>query len=97
MWIKKALELYADPGDVIVLISSSGRSANIVNAAKYAKFVGNPVVTFTGFEKDNPLKILGDINFWVDSKSYNIVENTHSIWLMAECDLIIGKSEYKID
>ena len=96
MWIRKALDIYADPGDVVVLISSSGSSANIVNAAKRAKSVGNPLVTFTGFEKDNPLKILGDINFWVDSRSYNIVENTHSIWLMAVCDLIIGKSEYKV-
>lgn len=97
MWIEKALEIYANPGDVIVLISSSGSSTNVVNAAKYAKSVANPVVTFTGFEPDNPLKALGDINFWVGSKAYNIVENTHSIWLMAVCDLIIGKSEYKVD
>lgn len=96
MWIQKALEFYAEHGDVIVLISSSGRSPNVVNAAKFAKEMGNPVVTFTGFDRENPLKSLGDINFWVDSKAYNIIENTHSIWLMAVCDLIIGESEYSV-
>lgn len=96
LWIQRALEFYAEPGDAIVLISSSGRSPNVVNAAKYAKRVGNPVVTFTGFERENPLKMIGDINFWVDSRAYNIIENTHSIWLMMVCDLFIGKIEYSV-
>ena len=52
------------------------------------------LITFTGHSKNNNLKKLGDINFWVDSKSYNFVENTHQIWLLAICDLIIGKREY---
>ena len=95
-WIQQALEFYSQPEDVIVLISSSGRSPNIVNAARYAKRVGNPLVTFTGFSRENPVKLLGDINFWVDSQAYNIVENTHSIWLMMVCDLFIGKIQYSV-
>ena len=90
-WVQKALEFYADTGDVIVLISSSGQSPNVVNAARYAKKNGNPVITFTGFEEENLLKSMGDINFWVNNKAYNIIENIHSIWLMAVCDLIMGK------
>ena len=56
--------------------------------------MGLPVVTFTGFKPDNPLKQEGELNFWVDSKAYNVVENTHQIWLLMVCDLIIGKAEY---
>jgi len=37
---------------------------------------------------------LGDINFWINSKAYNFVENTHQVWLLTIVDLIIGKREY---
>ena len=40
------------------------------------------------------LKKLGDINFWVDSKAYNHIENVHQILLLSLVDLIIGKTEY---
>jgi D-sedoheptulose 7-phosphate isomerase len=42
----------------------------------------------------NPVKKLGDLNFWVHSRAYNVVEMTHQIWLLAVCDLIIGSAEY---
>jgi D-sedoheptulose 7-phosphate isomerase len=93
-WLKKALEFYADSGDVAVLISASGKSPNMVEAGRFARERGLPLVTFTGFGMDNPLKALGEINFWVDSRAYNVVEMTHQIWLLAVCDLIIGKAEY---
>ena len=38
---------------------------------------------------------MGDLNFWVDSKAYNFVENTHQVWLLSVVDLVIGKREYK--
>ena len=94
--VEKALEFYADKEDVVVLISSSGRSPNVVNAAKYAKKKKLKIITFTGFSKTNPLKSLGDINFWINSRSYNMVESIHMFWLMTVCDLIIGKSEYSV-
>lgn len=93
-WLEKALELYADDGDPVVLISSSGRSPNIIGAAQYARRRSLPLVTFSGFGVDNPLKALGDVNFWVDSRAYNVIEMTHQIWLLAVCDLIIGSAEY---
>ena len=95
-WMVKALEIYAKPGDVVVLISSSGSSPNVVNAARWAKAQGLPVVTFSGFAEDNLLKQLGDVNFWLDSRAYNIVECIHMIWLTMTCDLIIGKREYGV-
>ena len=52
------------------------------------------IITFTGNDKNNKLNKLGDINFWIDSKAYNLVENTHQALLLSLVDLIIGKSEY---
>jgi len=95
-WVMKAVEHHGREGDAVILISSSGRSPNIVKAAEQSKEMGLPVVTFTGFESDNPLKSRGAINFWLDSRSYNIVESVHAFWLAAACDLIIGKSEYGV-
>tara|TARA_B100001123_G_C14857731_1_gene846716 strand:+ start:31 stop:615 length:585 start_codon:yes stop_codon:yes gene_type:complete len=94
-WVEKALEFYSNKGDLVILISSSGSSKNIVLGAKKAKQLGLQLVTFTGFNFNNKLKKYGDLNFWLDSKAYNIIENTHLIWLLTVCDLIIGKAEYK--
>jgi D-sedoheptulose 7-phosphate isomerase len=95
-WIEKALELYADDCDLVVLISSSGRSMNMLRAADYTLARGLPLVTFTGFAPDNALRQRGRLNFWVDSQAYNVVEMTHHIWLLAVCDLIIGRAEYSV-
>lgn len=88
-WIEKSLEYYADPGDCVILISSSGSSINILNAAKKAKEMGVSVITFSGFSSDNPLRERGDLNFYVDSQEYNIVEMSHHVWLLALVDRII--------
>ena len=93
-WIAKTLEMHAKDGDMVILISSSGKSQNMINAANYAKENKICVVTFTGFDSKNPLKAIGDMNFWVESKAYNIVEMIHQIWLLSVCDSIIGKAEY---
>ncbi len=93
-WLQKALEYYADRGDVVILISSSGTSANMLNAARYATDAGLSLVTFTGFAEDNPLKHAGQLNYWVNSRAYNVIEMTHHIWLLSVCDLIIGSAEY---
>jgi len=87
-WITKAIDFYGDKGDLIVLISSSGQSANMINGAKKALLKGLRVVTLTGFLKDNPLSKLGEINLWVNSIEYNKVEMTHHIWLLSIVDFI---------
>mgnify|MGYP001333214931 CR=1 FL=1 len=93
-WVEKSIEFYSHKNDNIILISSSGKSPNMVNAANYAKDKNLNIVTFTGFDRDNPLKQTGDINFWVDSEAYNVVEMIHHIWLLAACDAIIGNAVY---
>ena len=94
-WVEKAIDFYADDKDVLILISSSGKSLNMINAcnaARNKKIL--KIITFSGHDKNNPLSKLGDINFWINSKAYNFVENTHQIWLLTIVDLIIGKREY---
>ncbi len=93
-WVEKAIDFYADPKDIVVLISSSGRSKNMINASKAAKARKIKVISFTGHSKNNPLSKISDLNLWVNSKAYNFIENTHQIWLLGICDLIIGKREY---
>ena len=88
-WVKEALEFYADKNDLIVLISSSGQSSNIINGAKKAIEMNLPLITLSGFSKENPLKKMGDINLWVDSSEYNIVESVHQMWLLSVVDYLI--------
>jgi D-sedoheptulose 7-phosphate isomerase len=88
-WVVEALNAYADAGDLAILISSSGKSQNIINGAKKAKNMGLSVITVSGFLFDNPLRKIGDLNLWVDSTEYNIVEMTHHVWLVALIDYII--------
>ena len=92
-WIAKAIELYHNPNDLVVLISASGQSLNVINAAIKSKEFGLPVITFSGMSPQNPLRDKGDINLWADSKIYNIVEMTHHIWLLAIVDMIISNTE----
>jgi len=89
-WVKEALNAYADAGDLLILISSSGQSANIINAANRVSELGLNLITLSGFSETNPLRSIGDINFWIDSDNYNYVEMTHHIWLLAICDYIIA-------
>jgi D-sedoheptulose 7-phosphate isomerase len=94
-WTSEAIKFYAKKNDCLILISCSGSSKNIINAAKTAKKIGiKPIITFTGNKKNNELRLCGDINFWVNSGAYNYIENIHQIWLLSLVDMIIGKSKY---
>ena len=87
-WVKEALKSYAKKDDTIILISSSGESSNIINAAKYANDHLLNLITFSGFKKDNSLSKLGNLNIWVDSSNYNYVEITHNNFLLILVDLV---------
>ena len=92
-WVQKAISFNADKGDMLICISSSGNSKNIINGAKFAKKIGCKVITLTGFDKKNKVRKIGDINLWLDSKNYNIVEMTHHIWLLLMVDYL-AKSKF---
>ena len=72
------VRLWVEPGDMMLAISSSGRSENILRAVRAARSLGSCVMTMSGFAADNPLRSLGDINFYVPSDSYGYVEIIHA-------------------
>ena len=96
-WLKVALLHHLELNDLVILISSSGNSENIIRAAQYAKEQNATIVGFSGMESNNRLRSFCDFDFWVDNMSYNIIENIHSIWLTIICDLIIGTREYSVE
>ncbi len=83
---EKALGFYADSGDLAVVISSSGKSPNVLAAAKQARALGCGVLTITGFEAGNPLSQLGDINVHVPASTYGLVEVSHHAVIHAWLD-----------
>jgi len=84
---EKPIELLAQKGDILFSISSSGSSRNILNATSMAKSKGCFLVTLSGFDKDNPLRKLGNLNFYIPSHSYGFVEIGH----LAICHAIVDK------
>ncbi len=87
----KQIEMHGRPGDLVIAISSSGRSANILNAVKAARAAKSAVVTFSGFAADNPLRSLGNINFYIASDRYGFVEIGHLTICHAILDFLCGK------
>ena len=90
-WVKEAIKAYCLIDDLVILISSSGTSPNILNAAKYCNDTNIDLITLSGFNKDNELNKLGKVNFHVDSKNYNYVEMTHHIILVSIVDIFAEK------
>lgn len=92
-WVTEALKAYSDPNDLVILISSSGKSPNMLNAADYCTETNLNLITFSGFSGKNRLKEKGLINFWVDSNSYNFVEMAHHVWLVSIVDYFSSEVE----
>ena len=77
----KAIEMYGDAGDLLIALSGSGRSPNILKAVEAAKKMGIKSITLSGFQSDNPLSKIGDINIYFNSQKYGPVEISHLIFL----------------
>lgn len=76
----KFIEHFSDSDTLIILISSSGNSDNIVNAAKYCINNNLKLILLSGFNRDNLINSLSNkslLSFWVDSLDYGVVEITH--------------------
>jgi D-sedoheptulose 7-phosphate isomerase len=86
----KQVDLHAREGDLLIAISSSGQSMNILKAADVALERGCKLYTFSGFSSENPLRNYGDLNFYVDSREYGFVEITHLALIHSVLDLEMG-------
>ena len=88
-------EVYAEPlrwnmkdGDMLVAISSSGNSPNIVRAVKTAKSLKGIVITLSAMSEDNSIRKLGDLNFYVPAQTYGLAETAHAAILHYWMDMI---------
>jgi len=84
------VKLTLKPHDILIAISSSGQSKNIINAVESAKKIGSIVITLSGFDSVNNLREMGDINFWCNSKDYGMVEIAHQFILHNMADRFMG-------
>ena len=90
-WVTEAIKAYCDNNDLLILVSSSGNSKNIINAAKYCKNNGMNLITLSGFNSDNDLIKLGNVNFHINSNEYNYIEMCHHIILVSIVDIFAKK------
>ena len=81
------LQKLLKPDDLLVAISSSGKSKNILNAAEIAISRKAVLVTLSGFLPENPLRSMGDLNFWIAHSDYGLVESAHFFLLHTIIDL----------
>ncbi len=86
----KQLDFHAHPGDLLIAISSSGRSPNILAAVRTARTRDCKVVTFSGFTAENELRRTGDVNFFIRSREYGFVEVAHLALCHAVLDIDMG-------
>jgi D-sedoheptulose 7-phosphate isomerase len=82
------VKLWAAPGDLLIAISSSGRSENILRCARAARRAGCRILTLSGFAPDNPLRQAGDVNFYVPSPAYGPVEVVHAALAQFMTDML---------
>ncbi|MCR4740314.1 MAG: SIS domain-containing protein [Lachnospiraceae bacterium] len=87
----RPLEFLIRGNDLLVAISSSGESKNIINAIDVAKEKGADVITFTGFREENTVKSRGNANVYVPCNEYGIVESVHNMILQEIVDLIMQR------
>ncbi len=92
---ERAVRQWAEDGDVLVAISSSGESENILRAVRAAKDSGCAVVTLSGFAEGNRLRALGAVNFYVPVAHYGLVESAHAILAHFFTDAAQGRKSEK--
>jgi D-sedoheptulose 7-phosphate isomerase len=86
----KQIEFHARPGDLLIAISSSGRSPNILAAVAAARARNCKVATYSGFTETNDLRRTGDVNFYVRAMEYGFVEVAHLALCHAVLDIGMG-------
>lgn len=88
------LDRYAQAGDVVLTISSSGNSGNILKAISKAREMSCKVITLSGLKPDNQSRKLGDVNFYVPARTYGVVECAHQVLLHMILDAFMGVYEW---
>lgn len=93
-------EVFAEPlrrrmndGDMLIAISSSGNSPNILKAVKTATQLGGFVITLSAMQPDNAMRNLGILNFYVPASTYGLAETCHAAILHHWVDMLTENTE----
>ena len=89
------LRSFLNPHDILITISSSGQSPNILSAIQVAKTKNSRIVTYSGLIENNASRVSGDINFYLPARTYGMVESGHHILLHAWLDKLVGDKEWE--
>jgi len=81
--------------DLIVTISSSGNSKNIINVLEYCNLAKIKTIGFSGLKNDNKTRLLADFSLYVPKKTYGIVECIHQVFLHLWLDKSMGIYEWE--
>jgi len=81
--------------DMLVAISSSGKSKNILEAVRTAWKIGMKIVTFSAMKPDNFLRQTGNLNFYVKASTFGLAESAHAVLLHYWVDMVSGRRESK--
>lgn len=90
---RQPVERFADPGDVLFAVSSSGESKSITTAVTAGRDKDCRIITLSGFKPANRLRQLGDVNLYVPNTSYGYVELTHAILLHCIADFAAARKD----
>jgi len=93
---KEAIQMHIQKTDILIAISASGESENILRGVDAAKSIDCLVITLSGFQRNNQLSQKGNYNLWIDSTSYGYVEMTHHIILHYICDTLVPLNSSKL-
>jgi len=90
------LSRYGRRGDLLVTISSSGNSPNILRALATARIIGLKIVTLSAMSEQNRSRLLGDINLYIPSQRYGVAESAHALLLHCWLDLFLEKQKLTV-
>lgn len=83
----KPLNVLLRENDLLIAMSNSGQSPNVLNAAYFGRRKNIKIITLTGGSYYNQLRQIGDLNFWIDSTDYILIEMAYAFIL----NTIIGE------
>ena len=90
-------DVFAEPlrikmteGDMLIAISSSGQSPNVIKAIQEATRLGGLVITLSAMKRNNTLQSQGILNFYVPAESYGMAETSHAAILHYWVDQMVA-------
>lgn len=83
------IRIHANEGDMLVTISSSGNSPNILEAIREARKLGMRIITLSGMKPENKSRQMGDLNIYVPAPTYGLAETSHAALLHFWTDMLV--------